>query len=137
MQMYKFFHHFFSIAGCVVLFLLFGIQAIRADVGQENDKLLTLNMKNHTVRQVLTAIEEQSDYTFFYYDNAVDVNRKVTINVVNQPIETVLDQLFKGTDSDYTITDKQVYIKRVGEKAEKTATSKRQQRTLTGTVIDG
>lgn len=134
--MYKFFHHFFSIAGCVVLFLFFGIQSIRADVRQDNHKLLTINMENSTVRQVLTAIEEQSDYTFFYYDNAVDVNRNVTINVTNQPIETVLDQLFKGTDSQYTITDKQVYIRRVGDKVETSSAPTGQQRTLTGTVID-
>lgn len=132
MQMYKYFYQKeqdkllkkqrnFSIAGFIALFLLFSIQSAHAYIGQNNGKLFSLNMKNSAVRQVLTAIEEQSDYTFFYYDNAVDVNRKVSISVTDQPIDAVLDRLFKGTDSRYTITNKQVYIRRVNEKVENTS----------------
>jgi len=127
---------FFSIAGCVMLFLLFCFQSVRADVRQDSSKLFTLNIKNGTVRQVFTTIEQQSDYTIFYHDNAVDVTRKISINVSNQSINSVLDQLFKGTDNHYSIIDKQVYIKKISKKIEKEKPEKGKTRTLTGTVVD-
>lgn len=148
MQMYNYFfkgehkspfnnQRFFSVVGCIALLLLFGIQPARADVGKGNGALFTLNMENSTVREVLTAIEKQSDYTFFYYDNAVDVNRKVSVNITEKPVDVVLGELFKGTDNQYTITGKQVYIRRVNAtQKDKIEKSQQQKRLLTGTIID-
>lgn len=76
------------------------------------DSLLTVNVRQATVRQVMSEIEQQSDYTFFYYDNAIDVKRKVSLVIKDRPITAVLDALFKGTDNWYTIAGKQIYIKR-------------------------
>src|SRR5690554_432970 len=128
---------FFSAVGCIALFLLICIQPAQAEVKVRNGVLLTIDMQNSTVRQVLTSIEKQSEYTFFYYDNAVDVDRRVRISVTDKPIGLVLDELFKGTDSQYTINEKQIYIRRVNDTRVNAAPQTPQQkRRITGVVLD-
>ena len=71
---------------------------------------LSLNLKDKTIREVFDEIEKKSDFTIFYYDNVLDIKRKVSINVTNQAIEKILDQLFVDTDNIYSITGKQIVI---------------------------
>lgn len=130
---------FYAAAGCIVLFLMLCIQpAQAAEVKADSGLLFNLDMQNSTVRQVLSAIEKQSDYTFFYYDNAVDVNRKVTIKLTDKPIGELLDELFKGTNSQYTINKNQVYIRRVDALRANVApqATQQQKRRITGVVVD-
>ncbi len=133
---------FYAAAGCIVLFLMLCIQPVQAaEVKADSGLLFNLDMQNSTVRQVLSAIEKQSDYTFFYYDNAVDVNRRVTVKATDLSIEQLLDELFEGTNSQYTIKENQVYIKRVETPKENVAPQatqqqKQQERRITGVVVD-
>ncbi|MDD3968543.1 MAG: TonB-dependent receptor [Proteiniphilum sp.] len=130
---------FYAAAGCIVLFLMLCIQpAQAAEVKADSGLLFNLDMQNSTVRQVLSAIEKQSDYTFFYYDNAVDVNRRVTIKLTDKPIGELLDELFKGTNSQYTINKNQVYIRRVDAPRANVApqATQQQKRRITGVVVD-
>lgn len=130
---------FYAAAGCIVLFLMLCIQTAQAvEVKTDSGLLFNLDMQNSTVRQVLSAIEKQSDYTFFYYDNAVDVNRRVTIKATDKPIEQLLNELFEGTNSQYTIKENQVYIKRVETPRENVApqATQQQKRRITGVVVD-
>jgi TonB-linked SusC/RagA family outer membrane protein len=94
---------------------------------------LTIVLSNKSVRDVLGEIEKNSEFIFFYYDGAVDINRKVSINARNQPIDKVLDQLFKQTGNTYTIKDRQVFIMR---KEAASADAQQQVRTVSGTVSD-
>ena len=75
------------------LFLLATIGFIRPVSAQtaEAAKTITLNVQNRPIKEVLTLIERQSDYIFVYYDNILDIHRKVTLKVTNQPCpETVV-----------------------------------------------
>lgn len=69
------------------LFLLATIGFIRPVSAQtaEAAKTITLNVQNRPIKEVLTLIERQSDYIFVYYDNILDIHRKVTLKVTNSP----------------------------------------------------
>ena len=88
------------------LFLLATIGFIRPVSAQtaEAAKTITLNVQNRPIKEVLTLIERQSDYIFVYYDNILDIHRKVTLKVTNQPISAVLKQLFAGTDNTWKLS---------------------------------
>ena len=42
---------------------------------------ISIKKSNATIATVLNDIEKQSDYTFFYSDNQLKLNKKVSVNV--------------------------------------------------------
>ena len=71
---------------------------------------LSLHLNNSNVKEVLKAIEDQSEFIFFYQDQQIDLNRNVNITVEDENIDEILNQLFKGTANVYTIRDRQIVI---------------------------
>lgn len=71
---------------------------------------LTLELNNATVKEIIQAIEAQSEFLFFYQERHVDVNRRVTLHATDQDVETILDQVFAGTDNIYVINDRQIVL---------------------------
>jgi TonB-dependent starch-binding outer membrane protein SusC len=93
-----------------VLALLIGvIQSFALDSYAQVTKL-NLSGKNTTVRQVLTQIEDQSEFFFLYNSKLVDVDRQVDVNVHDQKIDVVLNQLFAGTETVYQIVDRHIVL---------------------------
>nr|WP_319272557.1 TonB-dependent receptor [uncultured Draconibacterium sp.] len=94
----------------LIFFLIFSsILAVSANSYSQNVKL-SLNYNNATVREVLSAVEKQSEFIFFYQDQNIDLNRQVSIHFTDRKIDELLDLLFEGTDNIYTINDRQVII---------------------------
>jgi TonB-linked SusC/RagA family outer membrane protein len=81
-------------------------------------------VNNKRVKEVLNEIEKNSEFIFFYSDDFLDVNRKVSIKVQNQTINEVLDKLFMGTDNKYTIDDRQVFIVKAEQPVQNRITGK-------------
>ncbi|MGV8096843.1 MAG: TonB-dependent receptor [Mangrovibacterium sp.] len=67
-------------------------------------------MKKVTVREVLSRIEDQSEFHFMYSGKIIDINRLVSINVRDAKIDEVLKSLFAGTDVNYTIKDRLIVL---------------------------
>ena len=117
------------------LFLLATIGFIRPVSAQtaEAAKTITLNVQNRPIKEVLTLIERQSDYIFVYYDNILDIHRKVTLKVTNQPVSAVLKQLFAGTDNTWKLSGRQIVI---GRSVAAAAATPRKIPRITGVVRD-
>jgi TonB-linked SusC/RagA family outer membrane protein len=128
------------IMAIVVLSLLTGSGISYAGITYSQSTLLTLELNNKNIKEVLTEIEKNSEFVFFYHDEAIDTDRKVSIRVENETVDQVLDKLFRSTNNTYVISDRQVFISRGAEPAtgrSMPAISIQQQtRTITGTVID-
>lgn len=71
---------------------------------------ISLVKSSVSLREVLTEIETQSRYHFFYNNKQVDDNRKVTVNFESTPLGLVLDKLFGGTAVRYKISGKQILL---------------------------
>lgn len=93
---------------------------------------LSLSLRNATVEQALDRIEQESGFSFLFLDGAVDVGRKVSLDVQGGNISDVLSQIFKNTPIEYKIIDKQIIL------SQKTTPEPVQQkrRTVTGRVTD-
>ena len=63
---------------------------------------VTMRQNNIALREVLNDIEEQTDY-LFVYDKQVNVNRKVSVNSTDRPLEEVLERLFENTNITYNV----------------------------------
>ncbi len=90
--------------------LLAVVQGFAVNNSYSQSTKLDLEIKNSTVRDVLTQIEEESEFYFLYNSKIVDVERKVDVSVKNKKIDEVLDVLFDNTNVDYTIVDRQIVL---------------------------
>jgi TonB-linked SusC/RagA family outer membrane protein len=92
-------------------------------------------MKDVTVREVLQNIEENSEFSFMFDNNKVDVTRKVSVSVSNETIETILKQLFAENRVKYEVIDRHIVL--LPDEEENTAQSViQQQNMVSGKVID-
>ena len=92
----------FAVMGlCLIVFQLNA--AVKSQV-------ISLSITRGSISDVFKAIENQSDYKFFYNDNQIDVNDLVDIKVRDGSIESVLSDIFKGTDVTYKIVNNHVVL---------------------------
>ncbi len=98
-------------------------------------KNLSLKLERATVKEVLSDIEKQSEFYFMYSEKIIDVNREVNINIKNQKIESVLKELFAGTEINYTIRDR-IIVLTTPEVFNDNPNSSFQQNVVSGKVTD-
>jgi len=116
----------------MVLMLL---QIFFAEVNAQTQKL-TIQVNNKTVQEIMSIIESKSQLVFFYNDKDIDLNRKVSINLKNQSVNTVLDELFKNTSNVYKLQGRQVYITKKASKVDEQPKQKDTKLKVTGVVLD-
>ncbi len=71
---------------------------------------LNLSIQNRQVKDVLSEIENQSEFYFMYDNNQVDVERKVNLEVKSENIDLVLQKLFEGTDVRFRVVNRQIVL---------------------------
>jgi TonB-linked SusC/RagA family outer membrane protein len=126
---------FLKIMKLTLLILLISTLSVLAGKSYSQTKTLKLSMERTTVKEVLSKIEEQSEFYFMYSEKVIDIEREVSVNFENQTIEKVLNNLFTGTNVDYTIKDRIIVLTTpevlgIGSKSEF------QQKSITGNVTD-
>ncbi|HBL34130.1 MAG TPA: SusC/RagA family TonB-linked outer membrane protein [Porphyromonadaceae bacterium] len=97
---------------------------------------ITIHQADKSVREIIRIIEKTSDMVFFYNNDDIDLNRKVSLNVNDQPIEKVLDLLFGNTQTTYKIDGRQVYIMKKQAKEERVVQQQKKAITVKGKVTD-
>lgn len=107
------FSKFIRLMKLISLFLVVGICIVNAANSYSQTTLLSLDVKNNTLEEVFRIIEKKSEYVFFYSDKAVNLKKKVSIQIQDQTIDKILDQLLEQTGNAYAIDDRQIFI---GEK---------------------
>jgi TonB-linked SusC/RagA family outer membrane protein len=98
-------------------------------------KTLDIAMENSTVKEVLSRIEDQSEFYFMYSEKFVDVNRKVSLNIKDEKINNALSSLFEGTDVEYSINDRIIVLTN-SDNANNAINMVLQQKSVSGTVTD-
>lgn len=94
--------------------------------------MVSINVENQTVKEVLDEIENTTEYSFFYNTRHVDLDRKVSVNINNADIFEVLDDVFSGTNVVYSVKDRSIILS-VKEASPLIA---QKERRITGTVVD-
>lgn len=100
----------FLIMRIVVFLLLAAFFQTQANSAYAQRTKLSLNHNQTSLEKVLDAIENQSEFFFLYNEKLVDVHRKVSIKAFDQRIEDILNQLFAGTDVEYSIIDRKIVL---------------------------
>lgn len=134
--------HFLKSACLALCLVSYGGSAIYAASTYAEQTTLTVRMNNRTVKDVFSYIEKNSEFIFVYHGSNINLNRRVNVDVDNQTVETILKNMFAGTDIEYIINDRQIIVRK-NEKTNRPvsfadAESQHQQKkvTVTGNVKD-
>ena len=123
-----------KVLGLFLCFLLLGMDYSFASYNNYSQfKTLSVSVSNSTLREVLKTIEKSSQFVFFYLDDAVNLDRKVSIDSKNKNIEEILSELFEGTSCTYRISDRQIFI---SGKAPASTGQQQNKRKISGRVTD-
>ncbi len=112
----------------LLLILLSAFQVV-ASSSYSQTKKLSVSFEQATVRQVLAAVEKQSEFYFLYNSELIDVDKKVSVSVENATIDNILNQLFDKNDVGVLINDKYIIL------TPRTASTP-DQKSVTGKVTD-
>ena len=111
-----------------LFFMFLGIASVSAVSYAQNTKL-TLDMQNVTLYEVISEIEKQSEFMFFYKSGEIDNTLKVSIQAKDKTITEILNEIMTNADLAYIVNNKHVMI------AKKNSVVF-QQITVTGVVTD-
>ena len=100
------------------------------------NRTVSVNVEDATVKELLKAIEQASPYTFAYVDTDIDLTRKVSVTAVNESIESILERVLPQATAEFRDM-KIILLKKVTKPATQQAQpEKRGPRTVTGKVLD-
>ena len=74
----------------------------------QTQELVTINLKNVPIEQVMRELEQQTKYVFLNKD--VDVKQNVSLDVNRMPVPEVLSKLFASRNIDFKIEAKHIVI---------------------------
>ena len=118
-----------------VLLFMTVFELVASDINAQIDKV-TINQKNATIKDVLENIESLSNYKFFYNEGLIDVKRMVTIEVSNKQVQSVLDEIFKGTDVTFRIVESNIILTNTLATKAKVEAVQQETITIKGVVSD-
>jgi len=67
---------------------------------------ISLKMENESIVDIFNEIEKRTDYNILYKDSTLDLNKKMTINVVEVEIDALMDLLLKESNLLFEIRRK-------------------------------
>ncbi len=114
-----------------LILLISGFQVFASGSYAQN-KTIRIDMRNSTVKEVLQAIQNQSEFYFLYNSELIDVDKKVDVAFENEKIDEILVSLFDQNEINYVIKDRYIVLTPDG----KIKGLFDQQGAVTGTVTD-
>ena len=127
------FYQFFRKMKLTILIVTVSIlSCLSAETYSQTTKL-TITENNSTLLNVLRAIESQSEFKFFYNEK-VDVNKQVSVEVNQKSITEILDKVLSSTSIKYKVLGRQIALYDKNEM--EPFISEQQGRKVTGKVTD-
>lgn len=130
--------HFFRIMRTTAFLLFLFVFCLSAENTNSQNVNVTLKSNNIELEKVLNEIEQQTDF-LFVYNNHVNVNRKVSVNLKKASLERTLENLFKGTNVKYSIDGTYILLSANEPNTKSLSTlavDQQLKRTISGTIKD-
>ena len=97
-----------------VLLVLLGMLQVSAKVHSQH-VAIDLKMENSTIEQVLQRITDQTCLNFFYNNSAIDVYKKISVELKSVSVEEALKKIFDGQEVRFDIDRDFVVIRSVSD----------------------
>lgn len=116
---------------CIIM--LVGLLSVNATNYSQSMKF-SISMQNSKVSEVLKAIENQSDFYFFFNNEELDGDQVVDVEAKDETISEVLGQILEDDNLDFEIVDRYVVIAKKDKLRQ--MVGQLNQRTVSGVVRD-
>jgi len=116
-----------------ICFLLISLSAVFAENSYAQKTIISVEMNNKQIENILETVESQTDFTFLYDASLVNVKRRTSIKVTNRSIFDLLNQLFDNTDIVYSVIGTKIIL---NQKAIVEAIAQQTGKKIMGTVKD-
>ena len=98
---------------------------------------ITISLKNQSTRDVIREIERVSDYRFFFNVGLSDLDKRISIDVKDSDIQSVLSEIGRQTSITYVIKENNQVVLMDGSGSSPEMTLRQTiKRSVTGTVSD-
>jgi TonB-dependent SusC/RagA subfamily outer membrane receptor len=98
---------------------------------------MSVKLKNSTLQELFLQIEKSSNYRFFYNNDEVDVNQRISVDAEEKTVGKILTAAFEGLPYSFKELDnKLILIERNGAKPNPIGTTMQQQKSVSGRVTD-
>lgn len=94
-----------------LFFVLLGMLNVHGAVYSQNERQVTLSMKDAYLKDVIWAIERQTAFIFMYNQEDLDKAGKIDVELKASKIEEILKVCLKGTGLTYVIQDAVIVLK--------------------------
>lgn len=102
------FKYFLAMKILICLLLVSALSDSAASYGQ--NKRITLNLNNSSIKDAFNAIEKQSEFTIFYKSDDINLNHNINLRVRNKLISSILDDILSNSNLTYTVKDKVIVV---------------------------
>ena len=120
----------------LIVFLFFiSLVHVSASVYSQKTKL-NISVDNASLQQVFQTIQEQSGFDFFYKNEQIPADARVSINLQNETVENILDKVLMGTGLSYHVLDKDIVISSKGTNRDGILQQQSKSKSVTGKVTD-
>ena len=100
---------------------------------------VTLNLIDVSFETLFKTLEKKSDYVFFFKEDVLQKNEKVTVKAQNESVVSILNRVLPPKQLTYTVKGRQVIIVRQPQKEEKKTTTPvavEKDYDVKGTIVD-
>jgi TonB-linked SusC/RagA family outer membrane protein len=108
-----------------LLLITIGLSSVFASTSSAQTKI-DVNVNNVSLEELFKDIQSKSEFIFFYKDNVL--KHKVSLDLKNASVTTILDLALKDTNLSYKVNNRQVVIKEIPQR--------QKNKIIKGTVVD-
>lgn len=113
----------------LLLIFLFSVTHV---VAQE--KLITVNLRNVSLKEVFNAIEKQTTYRFSYRNVVIDAVNNITVSKSNVTVSSILDEVLAGGNLQYHIVSSKSIV--ISDKPKDSIPTNQRPHKISGIVKD-
>ena len=122
----------YNIMRLSVVLCMLSLFCASAKTGYSQVAEISLNLHNVTISEALEEIKQQSEYSFWYKNDEINLNEKISVKVAKQSIDQVLHGILVKQGLSYTIDDKHIII----YKGEAHSNMDQKEKKITGVITD-
>lgn len=115
----------------VFCFLVAALQAKSPVYGQA--KAFTVSLKNVTLKEVISYVEKNSQYVFFFKPEVINQSTQISVSLKNATVKQLLDKVSEQANIVYEMKERQIVLK---EKKVSEQSVSQKKRLLQGLVKD-
>ncbi|WP_299781574.1 TonB-dependent receptor [uncultured Formosa sp.] len=90
--------------------LLLFVTNVNATVLNNQNEMVSVNLKNKPLDKVFETITKSSGYRFFYETSEIDVHKKINLESGKVCLSELLNELSENSDLNYKITSNQIVV---------------------------